>query len=866
MKQTDLNIVFTNENCIGCNRCIAGCPIPGANIASYKDGKNRIIVDNNRCIHCGHCITICKHSAREYKDDTESFFESLKAKVPVSLIVSPSFYIDYPEIAPKIMGYLKSLGVKHIWNMSEGADITTWAYVQYFMQHPDKGGITQPCTAVVNYIEKQRPELIDSLIPIQSPLICLATYIKHYMKNSDSIAFISPCIAKKDEIASPATHGLVQYNVTYKHLLRHLEGADLGRFHAEPEQIFPEGLGSLYPMSGGLRENLEYFIGHDRVIMSLWDLQYIAPTDESVADIVAESKEPVILDLLQCEHGCLFGTGVDKEKCSMKRCMLEYTKIRSRYAEIRDKDALYSHYMPRKERIPKLNERYKKLNPAHFSRTYTDMAKPVPSLSEEEYDKIFNKMNKTTPSTRCIDCQTCGYGSCRQMAQAIANGYNVMENCLHYERTENFRLYTTDPVTNLHNKYMMMHVGKRLMKEGHITDFVLIQFNIKNFMLFNNRFGYDGANSILKEFGHGTKNILTPQESLFHIGSDNFVAFLLKDRLDWYLHQINNMEIPSLSENKDLQMHLTVKSGIYYPTGQEQDFEEVTKYLFSTFLLSKQEKNTDTVYFDKTTSDKIVNQLLLTQQVPQALEDEEFFVMYQPKIRLCDNTLTGGEALIRWKHKDTIIPPGMFIPGCESNGLVCDLDFFVLNQVCKSIDKWRKNGHELVKISVNFSKLHFSRHDVAQRICETVDKWNIPHELIEIEFTETLYSDEQQSLNNTMNILKEKHFSASIDDFGAGYSSLSLLQNLKFDVLKLDKSLIDTITPNSQAKTVVTNIIQMAKELNMDVVAEGVETMETVHLLQELKCDIIQGYVFDKPLTEEEFEKRLCLKKYPVQT
>jgi len=184
--------------------------------------------------------------------------------------------------------------------------------------------------------------------------------------------------------------------------------------------------------------------------------------------------------------------------------------------------------------------------------------------------------------------------------------------------------------------------------------------------------------------------------------------------------------------------------------------------------------------------------------------------------------------------------------------------------VCNTMDTWIQEGLDPVKVSVNFSKQNFTMPDIGKRICNIVDNWQLPHELIEIEFTETAYNEDEEMLRKAIRVLNEKGFSASIDDFGSGYSSLSLLENLKFDVLKLDKSLIDTVLQNNQSKIVVTNIVRMAKELDMHIVAEGVETRETLQVLKELDCDLIQGYYFDKPLSREEFEQRLRNKQYKL--
>ena len=186
----------------------------------------------------------------------------------------------------------------------------------------------------------------------------------------------------------------------------------------------------------------------------------------------------------------------------------------------------------------------------------------------------------------------------------------------------------------------------------------------------------------------------------------------------------------------------------------------------------------------------------------------------------------------------------------------------MLNCVCQHLKQWISQGLDPVKISVNFSKLHFEKEDVAKRIIHIINKWEIPHNLIEIEFTETAYTDKEDKLRKTLDLLKKDDISSSIDDFGSGYSSLSLLQNLDFDIIKLDKSLIDTLISKEKSMKVVRNIVRMAKDLNMSVLAEGVESKNEYDILSDLDCDMIQGYLFDKPLSKQEFEKRLVKKDY----
>ena len=247
---------------------------------------------------------------------------------------------------------------------------------------------------------------------------------------------------------------------------------------------------------------------------------------------------------------------------------------------------------------------------------------------------------------------------------------------------------------------------------------------------------------------------------------------------------------------------------------------------------------------------------------PEAIRRHEFVVYYQPKVDIRTNRLHGAEALIRWKTDEGMISPGKFIPLFEKNGLVCQLDFYVLRTVCHDLRKWIDDGNEPVCISSNFSKLHFENTDVVDRIIEIADEFAIPHKYSEIEITETTYEGRKEILTQVLNRLKESGFSTSIDDFGSGYSSLNILSELDFQVLKLDKAFLDSGIDNMKVRNIVESVITMAKKLRMRVVAEGVEHREELDFLKELSCDLIQGYYFDRPMPIKEFEKRLTTPDY----
>ena len=168
------SLIYTNQKCVGCNRCISVCPVLTANAEHEENGKKSIQVNGKQCVACGACFDACEHDAREYEDDTERFFRDLRKGEKISILVAPAFLANYPTEYGRVLGGLKAMGAKRIINVSFGADITTWAYIKYITEHHFTGGISQPCPAIVRYIEKYIPELIPKLVPIHSPLMCAA--------------------------------------------------------------------------------------------------------------------------------------------------------------------------------------------------------------------------------------------------------------------------------------------------------------------------------------------------------------------------------------------------------------------------------------------------------------------------------------------------------------------------------------------------------------------------------------------------------------------------------------------------------------------------------------------------------------------
>ncbi len=434
MGELNKGLVYTNEDCVGCNRCISVCPVLQANHAVVEGANNVVRVDGDSCVHCGACIDVCQHKARDFQDDTERFFADLARGERISLLLAPAFIANYPNEYRQILGYLKSLGANHIISISFGADITTWAYLNWITKHNLVGGISQPCPAVVDYIEHYVPELVSKLVPIHSPMMCGAIYAKKYMNVTDKLAFISPCIAKKSEITRPQNAGYIEYNVTFEHLVKKLKDMDLSRYNGFDEIEY--GLGSVYPQPGGLRENVEHFLGRDVFIRQIEGEKHVYHFLEVYADRVKSGKElPFMVDALNCGGGCIYGTATNPENEMNDDILLEIHNQRVKSNQ-HNKKSPWSKDIDYATRLKHLNEQFKKLNLDDFVCTYEAKDNRMEEVPEEVIENVFMKMKKFEPEQRSINCGACGYKNCKTMATAIACGINVVDNCIHYVKDE----------------------------------------------------------------------------------------------------------------------------------------------------------------------------------------------------------------------------------------------------------------------------------------------------------------------------------------------------------------------------------------------------------------------------------------------
>lgn len=415
-------IVVKPEKCVGCNSCVRTCPAPEANITKMlNDGRFVTTVNPEKCIACGECVRTCSHGARDYIDDTERCMAAM-SKEKIIILAAPAIKTVYPTKWKGILNWFRSKNCI-IYDVSFGADICTWAHLRAIESKKVEKVITQPCAAIVKYVETYQPKLINSLSPIHSPISCAVVYIKKYLKQNNPIAVLSPCVAKKNEFVET---GLVEYNVTLRKLQEYFDKNDIRiPTHAETdlEYNFDERqgqVGAVYPRPGGLRDNL-WLHNPEINVTTSEGVHKVYPELDMYAQM-PEFKHPEVFDVLSCEFGCNVGPGTGTTQtvfdvmASMREIEREAKKRRKTGVFRAGEDKLFKKFDD-------------ELNVVDFMRNYHPIT-PTPLPTERQLDAVFNMMGKHTDEDRNFNCHACGYKSCLDMATAICRGLNNVDNCI----------------------------------------------------------------------------------------------------------------------------------------------------------------------------------------------------------------------------------------------------------------------------------------------------------------------------------------------------------------------------------------------------------------------------------------------------
>lgn len=449
----------------------------------------------------------------------------------------------------------------------------------------------------------------------------------------------------------------------------------------------------------------------------------------------------------------------------------------------------------------------------------------------------------------------------RQLIAAFNRAIAHIEN----KNEEIYKIQMVDTVTGGYTGARFdLEVAEKL-RDGR--QFAFISMDIRRFKVINDVYGSEEGDKVLREVYEILCSCLESGEVVSRIGSDVFNLIMNEtepDVIESRIEGIAQAIEQTHSQNGESTYHVFLNCGVYQTTEGEKDIVAIRDRANVARNISKNEAGylTGCVFYTELERQRLLREQVMENQMEQALEREEFVVYLQPKVRLLDEKVAGAEALVRWDSEELgFMSPGDFIELFEHNGFIKKLDYYMFRQVCRLLRGWIDCGIEVVPVSVNLSKKYIREPQVVEELIKIQQEYNIPGSLVEFELTEAMALEDMPRFREIVRELHAAGCRCSMDDFGSGYSSLNVLKEIPVDVLKLDRGFFvggDT----ERAHNVIKSVIKMAKELHMEVVSEGVESQTLVNFLREQGCDMVQGYVFFRPMSVEMFENKvLSVKK-----
>lgn len=416
-----------------------------------------------------------------------------------------------------------------------------------------------------------------------------------------------------------------------------------------------------------------------------------------------------------------------------------------------------------------------------------------------------------------------------------------------------------DPLTGCYNLAYFKQLALDVVKKNK-SDLYMVRIDIDNFKMINEMYGFEEGDFILKKMERLITEILSGDDLHCRLGGDDFLA-LLKYPSDADVIEKGTVFRKAFSqflEENGKRYTLNFTTGIYHIPANEKDIDKIVDRATMAHNYSKQLPNERKFsFYQEGMREKAIRAKNIENVMSAALKNGEFRVFLQPKYNIDSGKMEGAEALVRWFRDGKMMLPSEFIPVFEKNGFIVNVDLFVLDEVCRLQRKWLDEGINPLPISVNQSKPLIYGNDYVQKLKSTVEKYNIPPRLIELELLETIIHDDIVRLTDTIKQLRDYGFLICIDDFGNGYSSLNLLKDIYADVLKVDRGFLTDAETNARAGQVLKSIILLSKDLDMSLVVEGVETDKQLDLLKLLECHVVQGFLFDRPMEVSLYEVKL---------
>lgn len=403
-----------------------------------------------------------------------------------------------------------------------------------------------------------------------------------------------------------------------------------------------------------------------------------------------------------------------------------------------------------------------------------------------------------------------------------------------------------------------------LEQKGKLPGMVAVNLDLHNFAITNMEIGRENGDTVIQNYFSMLEEAIGDEGCICRLGGDKFVGVFSEKVKGRIITILSGVPVP-YGENEDRRINVSAAAGIYEIPMTSDDFKhDILEAIFIATTVAKRQDEGAIVFYDEKMKETKEHIKGIQRKFREGLQADEFTVYYQPKVDINTKKIVGAEALCRWISRGQVVMPGEFIPILEQTMDICDLDFHVLDIVCKDIRVWLDKGNTAVRASVNLSRKHLVDPDLLSHILKIVDDNGVPHECLEIELTETTTDVQFRDLKRVVNGLKDAGIHVAVDDFGIGYSSLNLIREIPWDVIKIDRCFVpgDNDDEKSLTSLMFRHAVSLIKDMGMDCVVEGVETRKQIELLRENHCSIAQGFYFDKPLPKEEFEARLLQNGY----
>ncbi len=425
------------------------------------------------------------------------------------------------------------------------------------------------------------------------------------------------------------------------------------------------------------------------------------------------------------------------------------------------------------------------------------------------------------------------------------------------DQTRMEELAYCDTLTGARNIHYFEMKARELLNENRDLPYAVICFDIVNFRYMNEGYGHEKADAILEALVKASNESFSYNETFARISADKFVCLAIDDGRDKARKEFVEDRVNRFASTIAVNYPIRIKSGFYVVT----DYTEQIPSMIDKADLARKSITGDSkktcAYYEESLIEETRRREYIESQMEDALANGEFVPFLQPKWDMVEDKVAGAEALVRWIKPDgTMIYPNDFIPIFEKNGFVEKLDFYMLESICRYVRRLLDEGKPVYPVSINQSRYLLHNKAYVRMVQDILLKYEIPRDYVELELTETVFFLEREHMISVMSRLKDINVMLSIDDFGSGFSSLNLLKDIPFDVLKIDRGFLDESATSKASKWILLKIVEMAEGLGVKVVCEGVETKEQAEMLKEIGCHIAQGYLYAKPMPIAEFEER----------